>query len=474
MADSALFAHLRNIKPQEIELCTLDLSEFGIFVGSMFFYKNTDSTPDFMPLDLLARSFCRLAVDHYPIIAGRPTVNSAGKGVIVVDPDNLNLPDFAEITVEHPAESFFETLPSETKDDPNALFFNTRKFNSISGVSRLPKATYHRDNAAMIIRIIRFKDSPYTALMFSFSHVLFDGISAIMFMTQWAEYMRNFAAVEDGVYQLIEPPLIERRIMDQCFDKVVPLELPSISHFKENVPVLQMESPKNIAPVLMATPDVAIIEEQHLIHFTAANLERMRQDIDPSQTTNTVLAAVMTKNVLLANIRTYGTMPKTSYMVVPYDSRSISGIPRQYAGNASFAAIAPLAPQMVTEGPYKELVSAIKEHTSKRESGHTKTAILTIENELALLYQASFTLCNSPASSYLCITNMRYMPLESIDFGYGAPCIHAMDYSFKEGMAHLLANRQDGGLDLYLNYCDKNFKEFVELDDIKKYVSVIY
>ncbi|KAJ2784061.1 hypothetical protein GGI15_002382 [Coemansia interrupta] len=445
MTGNAHFAYLSNIKPQEIELGTLDLSEFGIFVGSMFFYKNTENDPDFMPLDVLAHSFCRLVVDHYPIVAGRPTVNSAGKGVIVVDPDNLNMPDFDEITVEHPAESFFETLPSETKDDPSALFFNTRKFNSDSGISRLPKATYHRDNASVVIRIIRFKDSPYTALMFSFSHVMFDGISAIMFMTHWAEYMRNFSVVEDGAYQLIEPPLLERKYMEQCFENVEPLELPSIRHFKENVPVIQMESPKNIAPVLMATPDVDIVEEQHLIHFTAANLERMRQDIDPSQTTNTVLAAVMTKNVLLANIRTYGTLPKTAYMVVPYDSRSISGIPRQYAGNASFAAIAPLSPQMVTEGPYRELVLAIKEHTSKRESGHTKAALLTIENELALLYQASFTLCNSPASSYLCITSMRYMPLETIDFGYGAPCITAMDYSFKEGMAHLLPNRQDGG-----------------------------
>ncbi|KAJ1839285.1 hypothetical protein LPJ73_006816 [Coemansia sp. RSA 2703] len=427
-----------------------------------------------MPLDLLVRSFCRIVVDHYPIIAGRPAINSVGKGVLVVDPSNPNVPDIDDIHIEQPAESFFEILPSETKGDPSASFFNTRKLYSISGIPNLPKATYHRDNSSAIIRFLRFKDSPYVGLMFSISHVIFDGIGAIMFLNHWAEYTRNFAAVEDGAYQLIEPPLIDRKIMDQCFEDVEPLELPSIRHFKENLPSFSMESPANIAPVLMATPDVEVLEEQHLIHFTAANLERMRQDIDPSQTTNTVLAALMTKNVLLANIKTYGTMPKTSYMVIPYDSRPISGIPRQYAGNASFAAIAPLSPKTVAEGSYRELILAIKEHSLKRESGHTKAALQTIETELALLYQASFTLCNSPLSSYLCISNIRYMPLKAIDFGNGAPCITAMNYFFKEGMAYLYSNYQNGGLDLYLNYRDKNFKEFVELDDIKKYVNVIY
>ncbi|KAJ2388595.1 hypothetical protein GGI05_003749, partial [Coemansia sp. RSA 2603] len=228
MKDDSHFAYLRTIKPQEIELGTLDLSEFGTFVSGLYFYKNTANTPDFMPLDLLVRSFCRIVVDHYPIIAGRPAINSVGKGVLVVDPSNPNVPDIDDIHIEQPAESFFEILPSETKGDPSASFFNTRKLYSISGIPNLPKATYHRDNSSAIIRFLRFKDSPYVGLMFSISHVIFDGIGAIMFLNHWAEYTRNFAAVEDGAYQLIEPPLIDRKIMDQCFEDVEPLELPSI------------------------------------------------------------------------------------------------------------------------------------------------------------------------------------------------------------------------------------------------------
>ncbi|KAJ1646376.1 hypothetical protein LPJ64_002121 [Coemansia asiatica] len=475
MVATSPLEYLKKVRSQKIVLGTMDLSEFGILVDGLYFYKNEHFTSHFMPLDLLVRSFCRIAVDHYPILLGRPTINKAGKGVISVDPLNLCLPDFADMFVDHPAEMFFETLPGTLKDSSEVLFFNTRKFYQTSGVGRLPKASYHRDNASSIIRILRFKDSQYVALSFSFSHVMFDGIGGISFMNHWAEYTRNLDAVENGTYRLSEPPINDRRVMERCFEGVDPIEPLYIKHFKETLrPSLTMGMSKDIAPVLMATPDVAIIEEHHLMHFTAASLERLRQDIDKDETTNIALAALMTKSIVLANQRTFGTLPENSYMVIPYDSRVRSGIPKQYAGNASFAAIAPLSPQKIVDEPYKMLVQAIKEHVSKMEISHTKAALLTIENNLGLLYQASFALCNSPASSYLCITSMRYMPIQSIDFGYGKPCITAMDYFFKEGMAHLLANQQDGGVDLYLNYSDKNFKALCQLKDIKKYANIIY
>ncbi|KAJ2229795.1 hypothetical protein IWW45_006052, partial [Coemansia sp. RSA 485] len=133
MADAPSFEYLRQVRSQDIVLGTLDLSEFGILIDGLYFYKNERHPTDFMSLNLLTRSFCRIAVDHYPILLGRPTVNSAGKGVIRVDPDNLCLPDFADINVDHPAEMFFETLPDKAQDSSDVVFFNTRKFYQTSG-----------------------------------------------------------------------------------------------------------------------------------------------------------------------------------------------------------------------------------------------------------------------------------------------------------------------------------------------------
>ncbi|KAJ1817102.1 hypothetical protein LPJ75_001811, partial [Coemansia sp. RSA 2598] len=328
--DKSLLEYLKQVRAQEIVLGTMDLSEFGILIDGLYFYKNEKLAADFMALDLLARSFCKIAVDHYPILLGKPAISTAGKGVISVDPSNLCLPDIAEIHVECPAETFFETLSGKARGDSDVLFFNTRKFYQLSGVARLPKASYHRDNASSVIRILRFKSSQYVALAFSFSHVMFDGIGGISFMNHWAEYTRNLEAVENGMYKLLEPPVSDREVMNRRFEGVQPKEPPFVKHFKETLPPLSMDMPKDIAPVLMASPDVPVIEEQHLVHFTASNLERLRQDIDRNETTNIALAALMTRNIVLANQRVFGTLPKTSYMVIPYDSRARSGIPRQY------------------------------------------------------------------------------------------------------------------------------------------------
>ncbi|KAI7832920.1 transferase family-domain-containing protein [Kickxella alabastrina] len=468
------FVPLANIKAQEIELSTFDLAVYGIIVGDIYFYKNEQKDASFMPFGALAQSFCMLVADHYPVIVGRPTVNSAGKGVMAVDPSNLCLPDIAEVFIDHPIELFLETRPSGSEDKPNLLFFNTRKFHRDSGVDCLPQVTYKSDHSAAIVRVLRFKNSPYVGISFASSHMLYDGIGLYAFMNHWAEYMRNLNAIRNGTYQLAEPPINNRQVMTNCLDKVEPLELPFIKHFKEILPPMQMPFPTNIAPVLLSSPDMPLIQDQHVLHFSPANLERMRQHIDKDQTVNTVLAAFLARNILLANINVFGTEPKTSYVMMAYDGRTRSAIPRNFSGNVSSTAIAPLPSQMVLTSSYRDLARAIKEHCSKTEIGHTKAAMLVIENELSLLYQIGLALCNTPMTSYIGMTNLRYMPFDSVDFGFGQPVFLGLDYFQKQGISRLLPNKQDGGVDLYLNYMDANFKVFCQLDEVKMLADVIY
>ncbi|KAI7832907.1 transferase family-domain-containing protein [Kickxella alabastrina] len=474
MAIDNYFAPLANIKTQEIELGTLDLAQFGIVADTIYLFKNKRNDASFMPFGALAQSFCMLVADHYPVIVGRPIVNSAGKGVMAVDPSNLCLPDIAEVFIDHPIELFLETRPGGSEDKPNVLFFNTRKFYRDSGVDCLSQATYHRDNSAAIVRVLRFKNSPYVGISYSISHVLFDGTGTTMFINHWAEYMRNLDAVRNGTYQLAEPPINDRQVMSNCMDKVEPLELPFIEHFKEILPPMQILFPTNIAPVLMSSNDNQQFKYQHVLHFSLANLERMRQHIDKDQTVNTVLAAFLARNILLANINVFGTEPKTSYVMMAYDGRTRSAIPRNFSGNVSSTAIAPLPSQMVLTSSYRDLARAIKEHCSKTEIGHTKATMLVIENELSLLYQIGLALCNTPMTSYIGMTNLRYMPFDSVDFGFGGPEILGFDYFSRDGMSRLLPNKQDGGVDLYLNYMDANFQVFCQLNEVKMFADVIY
>ncbi|KAJ2878069.1 hypothetical protein H4R27_005962 [Coemansia aciculifera] len=471
---------LAGLKPQELELTTLDLAQFGITVDGLYFYKNTrQDEGEFMSIDLLRRSFLQLVVDHYPMIVGRPTVNSQGQAVIAIDPANLCLPDIAEIHIDHPVDAFMTMRSNmsskESSNNENVVrFFDIRRFYRESGVSRLPRATYHKDHSAAIIRVLRFKDSEYVALAYSLSHVLFDGSGMMIFMNHWAEYARHLHSTGNPDCQLAQPPVTSRTAMQKYFDSVEPVDPPFIRHFKENVPPLPMEFPANIAPVLIASPDLPTYEDQHLMHFSPASLERMRQDIDKSQTVNMALTALCAQAMVRANTLVYTTPPQISYVVIAYDGRPRANVPPNFTGNISCTTVAPLPTQMVVGSSYKDLATAIKEYSSMVGSEYTKAVMHTIETNLSLLYRASFTLCNSPQTSYFGLTALRYMPFRTVDLGFGPPEVLSFDYYVKEGMARMYPNYQDGGIDLIFNYPDANFEYLKQDVDLARYADFIY
>ncbi|KAJ1666498.1 hypothetical protein IW140_004169 [Coemansia sp. RSA 1813] len=463
---------LASIKPQEIELGTIDLANNGIRVDGIYFYKNTNKDTEFMSFDKITRSLYKVIANYYPILVGRPTVNSEGKAVVAVNPESLCMPDVKEVQVGHPAESFFVYGPNNGDDlSKGVKFFDLHKFYRTDGVERIPHATYHRDHSSVIVRVLRFKDSAYAALAYSLLHGIFDATATIAFMNHWAEYARN---IDNTAYKLSSLPVHDRNVMYSRFDGIEPIEQPFVEHFKDMAGTARFDSPENVAPVLLSTPDIPQIAEQHLLHISAANLERMRQEVDDTQTTAMVLTAVLTKSMVQANTRSFGTEPQTTYVAVAYDSRQRSGVPQNFAGNASFICIAPLQAKYVVGSSYKELAQTIKESSMKTDSAYSKASIETIENELGLLYHASFSLCNSPQSSYLGFSNVRYLPFKTIDFGYGSPEILSFDYFSKEGMCRMYPNFQDGGIDLFINYADACFEHLCKIDLVAKYVDAIY
>ncbi|KAI7824571.1 transferase [Kickxella alabastrina] len=466
--------HLAKIKSQEIELSILDLAMFRLKVDSIYLYKNKLSNPNFMPLDVLAESLCLLIADHYPILVGRPTVNSAGKGIISIDSSNLCLPDIAEIIVDSPVESFFETCPNDSEDKSDIQFFNTRRFYCNSGVAHPPHASYHRDHSAVIVRVLRFKDDSYVGISYSMSHCIFDGIGAMAFVNHWGEYARNLEEIKNGKYQLVEPPLNDRQVLNDCFSKVEPLDLPFVSYFKGILPPLPEISPAAIASSMLSTPDLQAIEDLHVLHFSRANLERIRHHVDKDQTINVAFVTLLTKNMVQANIKAFGKAPQATYVMTPYNCRAQSTIPKHFVGNATCPAIAPLSTQLVLDGSYKDLAESIRELCSKTESGHTKANMLLIEHQPSLLFHIFSILCNSSESSYISMTNLRYMPFYTLDFGYGEPSVLGFDYFQMEGTVRLLPNKQDDGLDLYLTFHDAHFDELCQLEDIKLFANVIY
>ncbi|KAJ2381131.1 hypothetical protein H4S02_006353 [Coemansia sp. RSA 2611] len=203
-------------------------------------------------------------------------------------------------------------------------------------------------------------------------------------------------------------------------------------------------------------------------------MERLRQDVDKSQTVVMAVTALCAQAMMRANSQVYGALPQLSYVVVAYDGRPRASVPANFTGNISCTTIAPLPGSVAVEMSYGELAKMIKKYSSMVDSEYTKSVMRTIETNLGLLYGASFTLCNSPQTSYLGLSALRYMPFHALDFGFGGPEILSFDYYVKEGMARMYPNYQDGGIDLIFNYPDANFEYLRQDADLAKYADFIF
>ncbi|KAJ1964934.1 hypothetical protein GGI12_001096, partial [Dipsacomyces acuminosporus] len=177
---------------------------------------------------------------------------------------------------------------------------------------------------------------------------------------------------------------------------------------------------------------------------------------------------------LQANAKVFSTLPQTTYIMIPYDARLRSSIPKLYSGNASFGAISILPSSHLATKSYKETAGEVKDLSLMMSNGHMKTVIDTIENDPGVLYKAGSATCNSERISFVGLSNIRHMPFCTVDFGHGAPEIISFDHYTKEGMVLMCSNKQDGGVDLFINYPDANFEQLKTINDLMKYVSVIF
>ncbi|KAJ2551463.1 hypothetical protein GGH95_005918, partial [Coemansia sp. RSA 1836] len=83
------------IQSQTVALSTLDMSPSFVNIAYYFHYGNHANDPHFMPTELLHESFY-LALLDFPLLVGRFKANGSGHAWVVVDKDNLNIPEFLE------------------------------------------------------------------------------------------------------------------------------------------------------------------------------------------------------------------------------------------------------------------------------------------------------------------------------------------------------------------------------------------
>ncbi|KAJ2303649.1 hypothetical protein IWW55_002818 [Coemansia sp. RSA 2706] len=166
---------LKTVKSETYALNGWDFISGFANIPFTYYYKNTDASPDFMPADRLRAAFFR-TLQEFPILAGRLVVNSQSRAFVVVDRDNLNLPEYIES--ESPIHYSFA---ERAQFNPGALPISA----CIVGPS--PTASADGQLKLLNVHIIRLRDNSGLVLFANMPHYVCDGFGYSAFMRRWAE-----------------------------------------------------------------------------------------------------------------------------------------------------------------------------------------------------------------------------------------------------------------------------------------------
>ncbi|KAJ2060952.1 hypothetical protein GGI17_003376 [Coemansia sp. S146] len=259
-----------NVESQIIELAVLDtLSSFSN-IPFIYHFENTaasDKRDLFMPGDALRASFYK-ALLEFPVLAGYLHMGSEGRGLVVVDRGNLNLPEYRESTCD---VHFDELKAANYHWDlfPKGL------------VSVCVVTTAGADGVIKLANIhcARLRDNSGMLIFANMSHYVVDGIGYCAFMDRWAEYCRQVCCDDVG-------SVVEHRVFH--FDRNIVQKALSLDRHPTSaaasdmffVPRFAASALAWISPALRGRIMSVVASmgkpEAHMFHISKKRLEALR------------------------------------------------------------------------------------------------------------------------------------------------------------------------------------------------------
>ncbi|KAJ2456738.1 hypothetical protein GGF42_003088 [Coemansia sp. RSA 2424] len=173
---------MRGIQSQTAALATLDMIPSFVYIAYYFHYGNHANDPHFMPAELLRESFYLTLLD-FPLFVGRLEADGSGHAWVVVDKDNLNIPEFLE------SES------SVHFDDIQAAKFSWDALpEAVATASAITTVGTGGAIKSANIHVVRLRDNSGIVLYIGIAHYLVDGAAYSEFVCRWADVCRRLSS----------------------------------------------------------------------------------------------------------------------------------------------------------------------------------------------------------------------------------------------------------------------------------------
>ncbi|KAI8318421.1 hypothetical protein GQ54DRAFT_280791 [Martensiomyces pterosporus] len=261
---------ISTVKSQVIPLSPVDMLSGAVNAPYAIFYQNTDAADDFMPSEQLKTAFY-LALQEFPILAGHLKQTGEGSFSMVVDRDNLNMPEYLEST----SDIHYKDIKSAGFDKkvwPNGVV--TAGAIMVSDASGIIRAAN--------VHIVRLKENSGLILYLSIIHCVVDGFGYFAFLNHWAAVCK---AMRGGAVETPTPVVrftFDRTIVEQSLQtERKQLDAPTSNVFAKSGLLskwLSWLSPETRGRMLRFLLSFTA-SETHVFHITDSTLETLRSSV---------------------------------------------------------------------------------------------------------------------------------------------------------------------------------------------------
>ncbi|KAJ2452194.1 hypothetical protein GGF42_004083 [Coemansia sp. RSA 2424] len=430
------------IQSQTAALATLDMVPSFVYIAYYFHYGNHANDPHFMPTELLRESFYLTLLD-FPLFIGRLEADGSGHAWVVVDKDNLNIPEF----LESQSSVHFDDLQS-------AKFSWDALPEAVATVSAITTVGTDGVIKPANIHVVRLRDNSGIVLHIGVAHYLVDGAAYSEFVCRWADVCRRLSSgASSAELPSFQASFSRSTISDHLPDDRRALDDPTrelITTTGLFARWLAWISPKTRSTILDAALSLDSIEG-HVFHISASKLASLHASIQEYITTgerisdNDVITALLSMVVAQSEAEckqdaaaTRGYLSSLASYLFPsmyaQNSEFVTQVvvdirPRlkglsaaRYIGNAVFTRCLASPMESLTSGIDAQSLALVAQNVRKLVNGV----------DAQYIGQYIDTLHKDP-SCFMCpiayaltkttmlVSNQSRFPLYKADFGSGAP-----------------------------------------------------
>ncbi|KAJ1664015.1 hypothetical protein EV178_004472 [Coemansia sp. RSA 1646] len=170
---------VNSVENQSFQLHPVDTQSAFLNIPIQFFFPNTSGSEDFMPSDVLKVGFYK-ALSRFPILVGHLQPDKEGKTHVVVDRDNLNMPEY----LESQSSVHYETMRKSN-------FHWSAWPEGLATVSGITTANSEGIIKLINVHVVRMQANSGLVLFVNIPHYVVDGVGYFAFAGLWGEMCRT-------------------------------------------------------------------------------------------------------------------------------------------------------------------------------------------------------------------------------------------------------------------------------------------